>query len=156
MFHCPDWVFDLLIDCVVKRGQETKYDLGLNPYDLWRNFINYPTISGTFFTKTFFNRRHSYLTILFDMLHFVSVWIKPLSPWGLTCKMHRHVLSRHESLNALESFSLTPDESVWNKGVSFYLYHAFIILHPTTDLCHGNAVSLLHCWFQSGPEGLVS
>lgn len=40
VFHCPDWMFDPLIDCVVKRGQETKYDLRLNPYDLWRNFID--------------------------------------------------------------------------------------------------------------------
>lgn len=89
--------------------------------------------------------------------HILSLFKKKLlCPWGLMCKMHKHVLSHCESLNILESFILTPNESVWNKGVSFYLYRAFIILHPTTDLCHGNTVSLLHCWFQSGPEGLVS
>lgn len=151
VFHCQDWMFEPLIDW---KGQETKYDPGVNSNDLKRNCWISPREE---FIKTFVNRCSELKKKKKTFSHVLSVFEDRLCFPGLTCEMHWHVLSRHESLNALGSFSPTPCKSVWNKGVSFfYLYHAFIILHPTTDLCHGNLVSLLHCWFQSGPEGLVS
>lgn len=77
-----------------------------------------------------------------------------LGDWRVRCKgMSYHVMKARTLWRVL----VWPQMRVCEiRGCLFYLYHAFIILHPTTDLCHGNVVSMLHCWLQSGPEGLVS
>lgn len=130
----PDW-----------KGQKTKYALTWVTFNVFR--------LSTSFVRNMFHQIFSKIKYSFYMSHLVPERRRffPGDPQVRCTGMFYQ-----ESSNALESLSPTPGESVWNKGVSFYLCRAFIILHPTTDLCHGNPVSLLHCWFQSGPEGLVS
>ena len=84
----PDWMLRPLIDVMDKKGRGTKYDLSLNLFDPLEKLIDYH-IGESFYENILRQKTLSQLKNSFIVLGILSP-----SPRGLTCKVHRHVLSR--------------------------------------------------------------